>query len=154
MPVPNALSILELANLAAVEGHPRIPITMLAPSPGFLVSQAGCPYPINKVKYQSHSHAELFEVQVPVIINICQIPYPLKLVVPQLTVFQHRRRLGASEMCTTIREGCEDFPVFLDFALLDALVRHVGGGKPGRLGLLGCPLWKCSVVWIRIELGI
>lgn len=59
------------------------------------------PYPIQTVKDQSHGDAELFKVQIAVIIDIGKIPYALKLVIAQATVLEHGCCLLACEELAT-----------------------------------------------------
>ena len=55
-------------------------------------------YTIDEIKDDPHGHAELLEIQAPVIVDVGQIPDPLELVIAELAVLQHRGCLSAGEV--------------------------------------------------------
>jgi hypothetical protein len=71
-------------------------------------------YAIENVKDDAHGDAELLKVEVAVVVDICQIPYTLELVVPKAAVLQHRSCLLACEVLPAIGSGREDVPVCLN----------------------------------------
>ena len=84
---------------------------------------------IDQVKDNAHSNAEFLKIEVSIVVDVCEVPDPLELVISQLAVFEDRRGLGAVEVSAAVGKGGEDFPVALYLFLLDFLVRHcIGGG--------------------------
>ncbi len=79
-------------------------------------------YAVDEIEDYSHSNAELFEVEVAIIVDVSQVPHPFQLIISQLAVFEYRGCLGSAEMGAAIGKRGEDFPVSFDFPLLNFLV--------------------------------
>ena len=92
-------------------------------------------YAIDQVKDYPHCDTKLLKVEIPIIVDIREVPHPLELVISQLAVFEDGGGLGAVEVGAAVGEGGEDFPVALYFLLFDFLVRHCIGGGLSRLHL-------------------
>lgn len=59
-------------------------------------------YPIEDVEYQSHSNAKLLEIQIAVVVDICEIPYSLELAIVETAVLEHGRcLLSRQELATS-----------------------------------------------------
>lgn len=58
---------------------------------------------INKVKDYPHSHAKLLKVQIPIIVDIGEVPNPLELIISQLAVFEYRSCLSSSKVFAAVR---------------------------------------------------
>lgn len=57
---------------------------------------------IHKVKNDPHGHAELLKVEVPIIVNVCEIPNSRKLVLTELAILEDRSCLISAQVGTTI----------------------------------------------------
>lgn len=73
------------------------------------------PYPIEYIEYQPHSDAELFEIQIAIVVDICEVPDALELAVVETAVLEHGRCLLACEELAAASPRREDVPVRLDF---------------------------------------
>lgn len=117
-PGRGGLSIPVRANLVTTAVHLRRPrfLSQKTPDTPLPASPSKCTcrqadllesrtYPIDQIEYQSHRHAKLLEIQIPVIIHVRQIPDPFQLIVAQLAVLEHRCGLGAAQVRATVREG-------------------------------------------------
>ncbi len=84
----------------------------------------GGPYPVDEIEDNPHRNAEFLKVEIPIVVHVGEIPYPLQLVIAQLAVLQYRGRLRAGEVGAAVGERGEDLPVALDFPLFDLLGGH------------------------------
>ena len=72
---------------------------------------------VYEVKDEAHGDAELFKVEVAIVVDVGEVPDFGELVFGELRVFEDGCGLGAGEVGAAAREGREDFPVALDFPL-------------------------------------
>jgi len=118
----------------------------------------GGPYPVDKIEDNPHRNAELLEIEIPIVVHVGEIPYPLELVIAQLAVLQYRGCLRAGEVGAAVGERGEDLPVTLDFPLFDLLGGHglgdcenddEGGLVEGRILGRACGLARDYWIYLR-----
>lgn len=84
-------------------------------------------YAIDQIKDDPHSHTKLLKVQLPITVDVREIPHSLELVIAKLAVLENRGGLSAVEVGGTVGNRREDFPISFHFPLFNLFVRH--GGK-------------------------
>lgn len=88
-------------------------------------------YAIDKVKDEPHGDAELFKIEIAIVVDVGDIPDPFELVVTEVAVLEDGRCLRPGKVGAAVAEGREEGPVLLHFPLLDLLVRHDAQRKDG-----------------------
>jgi hypothetical protein len=63
---------------------------------------SGVTYAIDQIKDEPHGDAELFKVELAIVIHICEIPDSLKLLVLELAVLKDGRCSCAVKMCGAV----------------------------------------------------
>ena len=81
-------------------------------------------YPVDEIKYYSHSDAEFLEIQLAIAVDVGQIPDTFELIITELTVFQYRGGLIAIQMGRTIGKGSKYLPIPLHLPLFNLLIGH------------------------------
>ena len=61
-----------------------------------------CTYAVHKVKYDPHGHAELLEVEITIIVDVCEIPDSGELILAQLAVLEDGSCLFSIKVSPTI----------------------------------------------------